>query len=374
MRYFDYAATTKPTEAVIKAMVESMRAYAGNPSSLHSLGIHAKKRYNQAKKNIAACINADKDNIVFTASGTEANNLALKGTAERVPKKTILTTTIEHSATKNTCAFLKKNGHHVVEIPTDQEGFVDQKALQNALKVYDVALFTLIYANNEIGTLQDLDAIVKLCRKHGALVHIDAVQAPLHENMDMKAIDCDFASFSAHKFFGPRGIGFLYVKDIATLAPIIHGGNQEFDLRAGTENLAAIVGCEAALKEASKKVSKREALIEENAKYFLKRLKEENIDHILNGPPLFKRRLNNILNIGFYRQDGEKLVFDLDRRGFALSRGSACSEGSIENSHVLQAIGVPKDYIDGSLRFSFSHRERKEDFDKLIETLKILIR
>lgn len=373
MRYFDYAATTGPSKSVMEVMLETMRTYRGNPSSLHTPGIDARKRYNRAKKTIAACLNAEKDNIVFTGSGTEASNLAIKGVAARHPKKTILTSAVEHPATKNACGHLRSLGHHVVEIPTDHEGYIDQVALQNALKVYDVSLVTLIHANNEIGTLQDVEAVRTLCRKHGALLHIDAVQSPLHIPMDMQTLDCDFASFSAHKFFGPNGIGFLYVKDRETISPILHGGKQEYNLRAGTENLAAIVGCEVALKEAVDNLKTRETHLKTLAEYFLRRLKEEHIDHILNGPPLEKSRLYNILNIGFCRQDGERLLFDLDQKGFALSRGSACSAGSIENSPVLQAIGVPEDYIDGSLRFSFSHCEDKEDIEALVQALKSLI-
>jgi len=372
MLYLDYAATTKPTQKVIDAMVATMREYPGNPSSLHAEGRKAKKRYNRAKKRIAEILSTHHDRILFTSSGTEANNFVLKGTSARYPAKTILVSTIEHSSTKKAAEYLEEKGASVRRIGCDTEGYLRLDELERNLREHDVSLVSLIYANNEIGTIQDVDRIADICHTHGAKLHLDMVQAPLHEPIDLANIDCDYASFSAHKFFGPRGVGFLYAKTKDDLDPLIHGGRQEDGLRAGTENLAAIAGMEVALEEAQDLWREREERIARLARHFLAVLRETAVEWRLNGPPLDKPRLKNILNIGLKGLDADDIVFRLDKEGIGISEGSACSSEIIEESHVLKAIGVDDEHIRGSVRISFSHEQDEKDMERLAHALEMI--
>ncbi len=369
MLYLDYAATTRPAETVIDAMIAVMRDFPGNPSSLHAEGREAKKRYNRAKTHVAELLGANRENILFTSSGTEAINFVIKGVHNRHPEKTLLVSTIEHAATKRSAEYLEERGASIRWIGCDHEGYLRLDELERALRENDVALLSLIYANNEIGTIQDARRIADMCHAHGAKLHLDMVQAPLHSRIDMKALACDYASFSAHKFFGPRGVGFLYAKTKTDLDPLIHGGKQEDNLRAGTENLPGIVGTEVALAEAARHVDEREERIGDLADHLLTTLKESGIAWRLNGPPLDKPRLKNIVNIGLKDLDAADVTFRLDKEGIGISEGSACSSETIEESHVLKAIGVDDDHIEGSVRISFSHEQTKEDMERLVHAL-----
>ncbi len=373
MLYLDYAATSKPSDETLEVMNEITKTIYANPSSLHALGIQARKRYNEAKKELAGMLNTTWKQLVFTATGTEAINMVIKGTFFKHPQKTILTSSIEHHATINAINFVKQQGGHVVEIPVDENGFFDINALENALNTYDVSLLSLIYANNEIGTIQDITPIRSLLSKHHVKLHLDMVQAPAHQAIDFETLSVDFASFSAHKFYGPRGVGFLYIKDKADITPLIHGGKQELSLRAGTENLSGVVGMVHAFKESQDNLSKKEATILQTAQTFLNALDQHNVDYRLNGPPLGTNRLNSVLNIAFKNQDNQMLSFALSEKEIYVSTGSACHSDVIEASHVIRNISTPLEYQDGCIRFSFSHEESKDEMKDLAKTLAILI-
>ena len=369
MIYLDYAATTPLSSRAEKALNHALRQYPWNPSSMHSGGIQAKMRYNEAKDTIAACLGTTKNRLVFTGSGSEASNLAIKGFHMKHPQATILTSAVEHHATLNTAKHLEDLGVRVEVLPVDSEGRLDPDALKHALKTHDNVLLSLIYANNETGTIQDIHEIQKILKPHRASLHLDMVQAPLHRKVRLEEMNVDYASFSAHKCFGPKGLGALYVKDKDTLTPLVHGGGHEYGLRAGTENLPQIAAFEAALKEAEHEMDTREARIADLSGHFLSALDKASIPYKVNGPSLNGRRLRNILNIGFKGQRSEHLLLRLDKAGIAASMGSACDSDTIEASHVLSAIGVDEAFLNGSLRFSLSHREKKEDLDYVASVL-----
>ncbi len=373
MIYLDYAATTKPSEKTLNIMRETCLNYPGNPSSLHSLGIDARKQYNTLKKSLATSLNTTVKNIIITSTGTEAINHAIKGTFFKHKDKTILTSTIEHHASINALNFVKNQGGKVIEIPVDSEGFLDLEVLKETLKTHDVSLLTLIHANNEIGTIQPIEKIKSILNEAGVLLHLDMVQIPAHQIVDFKALDVDFASFSAHKFYGPRGVGLLYVKNPNALESLIHGGKQENALRAGTENLSGLAGMEHALKESWSNIEQKESIINDLASYFLDTLDALNVDYYLNGPPLGNQRLNSVLNIGFKNIDNQDLSFALNEEGIYVSTGSACHSDQIEPSHVLKAINTPEEYLCGCIRFSFSHKESYETLKKTATIIKRLI-
>lgn len=374
MIYFDYAATTPISENAKKAVVKTLEDFPGNPSSIHTCGIKSKKKYNATKKTVASLLGTTHKNLIFTGSGSEASNTAIKGVYQRFKDKTIVTTTVEHAATKESVAYVEADGGDVAYCPVDNQGFVDMEALETLLKTKDVSLVSVIHANNEVGTLQDIKALRKLTREYGALLHLDMVQSAPHMALNLDDMGIDFASFSAHKFFGPRGTGILYFKDKDSFNPLIHGGHQEMRKRAGTENLANIVALSTALEDTIKHVGTQEKTIKTLGTHFLKRLEESGIEYRLNGPSYENdMRLHNVLNIGFKHVHGGQLAFELDQLGFCVSQGSACHEDSIKTSHVLKGIHVPSDYIKGSIRFSFSHRESTSDIDQLVDALKTII-
>ncbi len=373
MIYLDYAATTSPSNKTLDAMKETCLKYPGNPSSLHALGIAARKQYNTLKKSLANKLNTNHTNLVLTSTGTEAINQAIKGTFFKHPHKTILTSSIEHHATLNALDFVKAQGGKVITIPVDHEGFLDLDILENTLKTCDVSLFSLIHANNEIGVIQPVEKIAHILKKYHVKLHLDMVQIPAHQIVDFDLFDVDYASFSAHKFFGPRGVGLLYIKDPESIHSLIHGGKQENNLRAGTENLSGLAGMEHALKETWTSLEDKEKTIEELATYFLDCLQSFNLDFRLNGPPIGKNRLNSVLNIGFKNIDNQTLSFALNEEAIYVSTGSACHSHDIEPSHVLKAISTPEDYLCGCIRFSFSHNETKSSLKKTASILKTLI-
>lgn len=368
MPYFDYAATTKIHPNALKAMHDTMRDFYGNPSSLHQAGIDARKLMNQTKGQLAELLGCDKRQIIVTASGTEANNLAIQGVYQKNPTKRLITSKVEHHATLNTMTYLKSKGADVYILPTNHLGLIDSKQLNDALNV-DTSLVSIIYGNNEIGTIQNLDAILKEVKKTSALIHLDMVQIPLHYPIDFKALDVDFISISAHKFNGPRGVGILIAKDITLFDRLIHGGKQEYQKRSGTENLAGLVATKVALEEAYKNHHKDTKHTQAIAHYFIEKLDEKNIDYRINGPQLNDQRLPNILNIGFKNVDAQWLSFELNQYDIYVSLGSACDSDNIEPSHVLKSIAVDNAYIDGSLRFSFGSENTKKDIDLTIDAI-----
>ncbi len=372
MPYFDYAATTEIHPKALEAIVKTLKEYYGNPSSLHHEGIKARKLMNQTKARLAERLGCERRQIIITSSGTEANNLAIQGVYQMFPNKRYITSAVEHHATLNTMKYLKKQGADVVILPVDSTGRISLNHLKDALKV-DTALVSLIYANNEIGTIQDLKSILKCVKDTNALMHLDMVQVPLHHSIDFKHLGVDFVSISAHKFYGPKGTGLLIAKDHSQIERLIHGGKQEFQKRSGTENLAGIIGMQVALDEVYLNHENENAHTSMLSHYFIHKLKESKIEFCINGPSLNEDRLHNILNIGFKDIDSQWLSFELNQQGIYVSLGSACDSDNIEPSHVLRALNVSEDYINGSLRFSFGIENTKKDIDITIDALTKII-
>lgn len=373
MPYLDYAATTPTSKHAIELMVETMDIFYGNPSSLHDEGIKARKWMNQQKNTVARLMHADRKQILFTSSGTEAINLAIKGTYYKHPNKQFITTTIEHHATMHAMDFIESLGADVKRIPVDNQGYINFKQLEGALKNKETALVSVIYANNEIGTIQDIKKLTALAKKYATKVHLDMVQAPLYIPINVQTLDVDYLSISGHKFHGPRGIGCLYANDITTIENLIHGGKQEFSKRSGTENLAAIAGFTVALNDAYENTQAVYNHTKALSAYFLELLDTYTIAYRLNGPTLDDMRLPNILNIGFKGTDAQMLSFELNQHGIYVSLGSACDSDNIEPSHVLKAIDVPNAYIHGSIRFSLSIQTTKTDVKYTVDTLAKLL-
>ncbi len=374
MAYFDNAATTKIHPNVLKAYQETAIHYYGNPSSLHEEGIKAKKLLNQTKRAIAERINAKRQEIIFTASGTEANNLAIKGWYFHAPKTHFITSNIEHHATKKTMQFLQTLGASVSWLDVDYDGYINLTQLEKTLQLHPGAFVSLIAGNNEIGTMQPLETIGKLVKKYKGYLHLDMVQLPTSQSIDTQTLQVDMLSFSAHKFHGPRGVGFLYLKEGTGIKRLIDGGSQEFERRSGTENLAGIVAMNVAFQDAQDHSQAYIGHVQDLAEYFLNRLDEEQVHYRLNGPSLRdSNRLPGIVNLGFKNMDGGELAFELNRHLIYVSLGSACNAESIEPSHVLQAIKTPEDYLNGSLRFSFSKDNTFEEVDQAVRALKTIL-
>lgn len=369
MIYLDHAATTKPFDEVLSAMHAVAVSHFANPSSLHDEGIKARKKMNQTRKGLAAMFNVSYKQLIATASGTEAIHMIVRGVAKKHPDKVLVSTTTEHHAVKHTLEQLACEGHKVVLIPVDDAGRLDEKAYHAALKTHDVALVSVLYANNETGVIQAVESLTHAAHQAGALMHLDMVQVPLHKPVDLARLDTDFASFSAHKFHGPRGIGLAYIKDANTLEKSMHGGKQEFDLRAGTENLPGLVGTLKALELVEAQRDAWEAIIEARVAYFLQCLNSRPMAYRINGTPLGQHRIPGTLNLGFKDVDAQQLSFYLNQRGIYVSLGSACSSSNIEPSHVLKAMRVPKEYLYGSLRLSFGPEVSERDVLYLVDCL-----
>lgn len=369
MIYLDHAATTKPFDDVFDVMREVAINTFGNPSSLHDEGIKARKLMNQTRKRLASLLNAHHKQLIFTGSGTEAINMVLQGVAKMHPKQTIVSLTTEHHAVMHTLEHLQASGHSVIFLPVDDKGYVSYDALKEALMTHEVALVSLLYTNNETGVKQDMEPLIKLCHSAKARVHLDMVQVPLHEAIDLESLNVDFASFSAHKFHGPRGVGLAYIKDSDAFEKLLFGGKQEFDLRAGTENLPAMVGTLKALETVESYRDEWESTIKSRAQFFIQCLNARPIDYRLNGPSLHERRHAGTLNIGFKDVDAQQLSFYLNQQGIYVSLGSACSSSNIEPSHVLKAMNVPKDYLYGSIRFSFGPELTEKDVLRVVDVI-----
>ena len=369
MIYADNAATTKMSRAAIDAMLPCMERDFGNPSSLYSIGQRAKELLEQARADVAAVIGAAPREILFTSGGSEADNQALRSAAElgrRSGKTHIISTAFEHHAVLHTLKRLEKEGFEVTLLDVHEDGLVRPEELQAALRE-DTCLVTVMFANNEIGTVQPIRELGAICRAHGVLFHTDAVQAVGHLPIDVKADNIDLLSASAHKFHGPKGVGFLYARKGVPLTNLIEGGAQERGRRAGTENVPAIVGMAAALKESA-------ANMQANAERMTK-LRDRLIRGIgeiphaaLNGDAA--RRLPGNVNFCFEGIEGESLLLLLDDRGISASSGSACTSGSLDPSHVLLAIGRVHDVAHGSLRLSIGEDTTEEEADYIIQNVK----
>ena len=370
--YADNAATTKMSEAAIEAMTDCVRNWYGNPSSLYTIGQKAKEKLEEAREEVAAVINASPREIIFTSGGSEADNQALLTAAlngKKQGKTHIISSAFEHHAILHTLNKLKKNGFAITLLPVHENGIVRLDELEAAIRE-DTCLVTIMTANNEIGTIQPIAEIGAICHKHGVLFHTDAVQAVGHLPIDVQAQNIDMLSASAHKFHGPKGVGFLYARKGIILQNLIEGGAQERGKRAGTENLPGILAMTAALKEAAAHMEQNNAHMAEIRNYLIKGLSV--IPHsALNGDA--KQRLAGNVNFSFEGIEGEGILLLLDQKGISASSGSACTSGALDPSHVLLAIGRIHDVAHGSLRLSIGEDITKEEADYLIAAVKEVV-
>ena len=366
--YADHAATTKMAEPVIETVTECMRSVCGNPSSLHGEGQRAAEYLAAARERIAGILGAEPKEIVFTSGGSEADNQAIRSAAlwgKERGKRHLISTAIEHHAVLHTFEKLEEEGFEATLLPVHGDGIVRAEEVKAALRD-DTALVSVMFANNEIGTIQPIREIGALCREAGVLFHTDAVQAVGHVKTDVWEMNIDMLSLSAHKFHGPKGVGALYVRRGVPLFPLIEGGAQELGRRAGTENIPGIAGMAKALSLASEK-------LEENGAYERK-LRDALIAGLseipysrLNGDPL--KRLPGNVNFCFEGIEGESLLLLLDAKGIAASSGSACTSGSLDPSHVLLALGLPHEVAHGSLRLTLSHENTMEEVEYMIKEI-----
>ena len=370
--YLDHAATTAVHPDVLKEMLPYFTDRFGNPSSVYGFAANNKNKLTEARETIAGALGAKPEEIYFTAGGSESDNWALKCTAEAygVHGGHIITTKIEHHAILYTCKYLQNRGYDVTYLDVDENGLVDLNTLEAAIRP-DTFLISIMFANNEIGTIEPIKEIGEIAHRHGILFHTDAVQAfgqiPIH----VDGMNIDMLSASGHKFNGPKGIGFLYIKKGLKLKSFIHGGQQERGRRAGTENVPGIVGiakaCEIAMAEMEKRMKKETELRD----YLIERILKEIPYTRLNGHS--KKRLPNNVNISFQFVEGESILIMLDMAGICASSGSACTSGSVDPSHVLLAIGLPHEIAHGSLRLTIGYENTKEEMDTVVDNLKRII-
>jgi len=370
--YMDHAATTYTKPEVLEDMIPYFTTHFGNPSSIYSLSRETKKAIDVARDKVAKAINATGNEIYFTGGGSEADNWAIKGiaSAHKAKGNHIITTTIEHHAVLHTCEYLAKNGFEITYLPVDEYGLISIKDLENAITDKTI-LVSIMFANNEIGTIEPIKEIGALCRSKKILFHTDAVQAVGHIEVDVKELNIDLLSLAAHKFYGPKGVGALYVRKGIKIDNLVHGGGQERNRRAGTENVAGIVGLGKALELAV------ENMEENNKKLVYLRDKLMNglleIPHTRLNGPRGEKRLPGNSNVCFRFIEGESILLMLDAMGIAGSSGSACTSGSLDPSHVLLSIGLPHEIAHGSLRLSLGDATTEEEVDYVLETVPKII-
>lgn len=364
--YADHAATTAISPTAREAMEPFLGATYGNPSTLYSLAQEPRKAVAHSREVIAAAIHAEPSEVFFTSGGTEADNWAIKGTAfQHSPGKRIITSAIEHHAVLNTCAALGRMGYSISTLPVSSKGIVDESVLKDAL-MPDTVLVSIMLANNEIGTIEPIRELVDAAHHAGALFHTDAVQAVGHIPVDVSKLQVDMLSASAHKFNGPKGIGFLYVRKGVSLLPLLDGGGQEYGMRAGTENVAAIVGMTTALQEHVDHLTQETAYLDRLAKLLLDQLKHLNLDFVINGST---NRIPGSLSLSFKGADGEMLLHRLDLMGTAVATGSACNSKDSVLSHVIQAIGIPEEYAHGTIRVTLGMDNDENQIHTIAEQL-----
>jgi len=366
--YLDHAATTPTRPEVVKAMLPYFADDFGNPSSIYSYGQEAKGAVEEARSKAAELIGARSEEIVFTSGGTEADNFALKGVAYANEHKRnhIITTSIEHHAVLEVCKFLERRGFTITYLPVDEYGLVEPQDVKKAITDKTV-LISVIHANNEVGTIEPISEIGKIAREAGVYFHTDAVQTVGHIPVNVNELKVDLLAISGHKFYGPKGVGALYVRKGTRLFPLIHGGEQEKRRRAGTENVPAIVGLGKAVELAGQEIGKEAERLSYLRDKLIKGLVDK-IDHIrLNGHP--RKRLPNNVNVSIDFVEGESMLLNLDLEGICASTGSACSSASLEPSHVLLALGLPPEQAHGSLRFTLGRENTETDVEKVLEVL-----
>ncbi len=365
--YLDNGATTQLDKRVLREMSKYYTKEYGNANSLHFYGEKAKKALDEARNVIAKSINAELEEIIFTGGGTEANNLAIQGLANMQKEKNrIITTKIEHPSVLETCKHLEKKGFIVNYLNVNNEGLINLEELKKVIN-QNTFLVTIMHANNEIGTLQDIRIIGKICRENNIIFHTDAIQSYTKEKLDVKEMNIDLMSLNAHKIHGPKGLGALYVRKGIKISKLMHGGGQENNIRPGTENIPGIVGFAEAVKLIKKEDLKK---IKNLRNYTIKEISRIP-DVILNGAK--KERLCNNINFSFKFVEGESLLMHLSLRGIAVSTGSACSSKNLEPSHVLMAIGLNPELAHGSLRITLSRFNNKKEIDYLIKNLKEVV-
>lgn len=366
--YADNAATTCITKNVLDKMMPYLTDFYGNPSSIYKFGRDTQSAVENAREEIASCFGAVPKEIYFTAGGSESDNWAIKSTALRLGakgKKHIITTNFEHHAVLHTCAALEKQGFEVTYLPVDEKGYITAEQVKNAIRP-DTALVTVMYANNEIGTIQPISEIGAVCREKGVLFHTDAVQAAGHVKINVKEQNIDMMSVSGHKIHAPKGVGFLYVRTGVALPPLIDGGAQERGKRAGTENVAGIIGLAEAVKAATKDIPEKTRLLTEKRDRIIKSLTAVEGSRLNGG---LENRMPGNINVSYLGVEGESLLLMLDMKGICASSGSACTSGSLDPSHVLLALGLPHEVAHGSLRLSISEEITDEEVDYIINTV-----
>lgn len=364
--YLDYAATTPTHPEVVKAMEPYFTKKFGNPSSLYSFGQEARAAVQEARQKVATFIGAKPEEIVFTSGGSESNNFALKGVAFALKNKgtRIITSAIEHHAVSEPCKFLARQGFEIVTLPVDKDGLVNPDEVRKAINDRTI-LVTIMHANNEIGTIQPIKEIGKICREKGVLFHTDAVQTTGHVAISVTELNVDLLSSSGHKFYGPKGVGFLYIRKGTKIIPFIQGGDQERRFRAGTENTPGIIGLEKAIEIAESEMAEEASRLIPLRDRLIQILSETIPDCRLNGHPT--RRLPNNVNLSFAYVEGESMLLNLDLEGIAVSTGSACTSSSLEPSSVLLAIGLPPETAHGSIRFTSGKWTTSEEVDRVLE-------
>ena len=366
--YFDHAATTYVKRKVLNAMIPYFNIEYGNPSSMYSIGRSARRAVENAREKVARVLNCDISEIIFTSCGSESDNLAIKGFAYANKEKGnhIITSKIEHPAVLNTCKKLESKGYRITYLNCDANGFIDINQLEKEINK-DTILISIMMANNEIGTIQDVKKIGQIAHNKGIVFHTDAVQGVGNLRIDVKDMNIDMLSLSAHKFYGPKGIGALYVRDGINIERIQDGGHQEMNKRAGTENVAEIVGLGKAIEIANFNLEEYNKHLLTLREYFIDKIKQNTKNVKINGS--LEKRLSGNINISFKEKDSSEILLQLDKRGICASGGSACSSGMNSPSHVLLAIGLDKDYISGTIRISLGEENTKQDIDYLIKIL-----
>lgn len=366
--YLDNSATTKTDEEVVKAMMPYLLENYGNPSSIYKIGRENRKIVEDSRKKVSQILNGEPNEIYFTSGGSESNNTAIRGILYSYKNRGnhIITSRMEHPSVLETCKQLEKEGWEVTYIGVNENGIVDLEELKKAIKPTTI-LITIMFANNEIGTIQPIKEVGKIAKEHNIIFHTDAVQAVGNIQIDVKKLNIDSLSLSAHKFYGPKGIGVLYVKKGIQFNKFINGGHQERNKRAGTENVAGIVGLAKAMELAYKDLEEHNRKIKELRDYYVEQIKEK-IPYIkINGD--IEKRLSGNSNISFRFIEGEGLLLNLDLKGICASSGSACTSGSLDPSHVLLAIGLPHEIAHSSLRISIGKYNTKEEIDYVVENL-----
>ena len=371
--YMDHCSSTPTDSRVIEAMNPYFDKLYGNPSSAYSFARESAKAIEEARERVANILNAKPTEIIFTSGGTEANNLAIKGIAfaNRERGNHIITSKIEHHAVLNTCKWLEKQGFNVSYIEVDKYGIVDLEELKRTISDKTI-LISVMYANNEVGTIEPVSEIAEITGNKEIYIHTDAVQAIGKIKVDVNKLGVDLLSLSAHKFYGPKGVGALFVRGGTKIDPLLHGGHHEKNKRAGTENVAGIVGlgkaCEIALGEMEEEDIRLKKLRDRLQRGIIEKIK----DVVVNGHP--DERLSGVLNICVKYVEGESILLYLDKEGIAASSGSACTSDTLEPSHVLTSMGIPPSVAHGSLRFSLGHSSNEQDIDKVLEVLPPIVK